>query len=110
MKGKLTIPGWGEMLEAFSVWALVVLSPGLYLGSPFPKAKNTFFCGREPKLENESWGRFITSRAFKVRATGALRGWAVSGMARSGLVLGAGPSWLAEASDLVQDDVQQKHE
>lgn len=87
--------------------ALVVLSPGLYLGSPFPKAKNTFsFCGQEPKLENESWGRFITSRAFKVRATGALRGWAVSGMARSGLALGAGPSWLAEASDLVQ----KKHE
>lgn len=44
-----------------------------------------------------------------MRATGALRGWAVSGMARSGLGLGSGPSWLAEASHLVQDDVQQKH-
>lgn len=44
-----------------------------------------------------------------MRATGALRGWAVSGMPRSGLALGSGPSWLAEASHLVQDDVQQKH-
>lgn len=99
------------MLEAFSVWALVVLSPGLYLGSPFPKAKNACsFCGQEPKLENESWGPFITSGAFKVRATGVLRGWAVSGMATSGLALDSGPSWLAEASGLVQDDVPQKEE
>ena len=68
------------------MWALVVLSPGLYLGSPFPTAKNACsFCDQEPKLENESWGPFITSGAFKVRATGVLRGCTVSGMATSGL-------------------------